>query len=240
MPLPMVHLSVAWSLAQEIDVPDDTGLYYVGSIAPDGIHARPNTTREDKRRVHLASDRTQSLRDRLLGVDRFVREWKAKVDPGFLLGWATHLVADSIWSRHVVRGAWDNVTEGLEKTERDQRYYAEADQADMELFASMPWRAEVWEHLCAATIPDFADLLTAKEVSSWRDRIVRWYAETEVKPIPRPLLITIPLIQQFVGITVTLLKNGVSHGFAEAIGTVPGIEGSDLFRTSQASYFAGG
>ncbi len=53
MPLPMVHLAVAIQmhrLEQRIPSPD----FLLGSIAPDAIHMRPDTGREDKQRVHLA------------------------------------------------------------------------------------------------------------------------------------------------------------------------------------------
>jgi hypothetical protein len=60
MPLPMVHLKIAvqsHSLAERSLTPE----FLLGSLAPDAIHMRANTNRDDKNRVHLyVSDGTES------------------------------------------------------------------------------------------------------------------------------------------------------------------------------------
>ncbi|MCP1135166.1 hypothetical protein NKT34_17850 [Paenibacillus polysaccharolyticus] len=53
MPLPMVHLSVAHQLANTLPEPLDLGAFYLGNIAPDAIHIREGTTREDKQYTHF-------------------------------------------------------------------------------------------------------------------------------------------------------------------------------------------
>ena len=55
MPLPMVHLSVAHLLIRDHGYPASPA-FYLGSIAPDAIHARPGTESRDKRRVHLVGE----------------------------------------------------------------------------------------------------------------------------------------------------------------------------------------
>ena len=238
MPLPMVHLSIAHSLAEAIDPRGDRDLYYVGAIAPDGIHKRANATREDKRRIHLAGSRTQSLTDRLETIDAFVGTWRTRIEPGYLLGWATHLVADSIWSRHVVRGVWADATADIAQPQRDRLYYAEADQADFNLFRRESWREKVWDRLAAAEITDFADLLTSDEIGAWRDRTLKWFTETKQEPMVDLSVITMSLIDQYIDTTVTILLDGVDRGFAAATVGISGVHGNGLFRDSQAGSVA--
>jgi hypothetical protein len=52
MPLPMVHLAVAVRV-HEVESRVPSSAFLLGSIAPDAIHMRPGTGRDDKRRVHL-------------------------------------------------------------------------------------------------------------------------------------------------------------------------------------------
>lgn len=50
MPLPMVHFSVAVKYFENEEIPS---AFLLGSIAPDSIHMRKNTNREDKKLTHL-------------------------------------------------------------------------------------------------------------------------------------------------------------------------------------------
>lgn len=52
MPLPMVHLAIAVQ-AHKLISSEPTPAFLLGSIAPDAIHMRPNTTRNDKQKTHL-------------------------------------------------------------------------------------------------------------------------------------------------------------------------------------------
>ena len=52
MPLPMVHLSVAVALSEK-EGRFPSADFLLGSIAPDAIHMRPNSSRLDKEHVHL-------------------------------------------------------------------------------------------------------------------------------------------------------------------------------------------
>ena len=52
MPLPMVHLSVAYNLIEQLEG-EKVGAFFLGSIAPDSIHMRDGSSDEDKKRTHL-------------------------------------------------------------------------------------------------------------------------------------------------------------------------------------------
>ena len=114
----MVHPAVAYEVAKERELSVDHGLYLIGSIAPDGIHTRTGATPEDKQRVHLGGREARSLRDRFHAIQEFRNAYQGSVDTSLLTGWVTHLVVDSIWSRHMVRGIWDQAAEHLSPEDR--------------------------------------------------------------------------------------------------------------------------
>lgn len=230
MPLPMVHLAVANELALRTGMPRDAALYYIGAIAPDGIHARAGATRDDKRRVHLGSDRVVPLDQRFGSIDALSRELCTKVDPSLLTGWVTHLVTDSVWSRHLVHGIWKDATRGWDRERRDRRYYEEADKVDFVLYRTVPWRSEVWRLIDGKPTPGFADLLTSDEIAAWRDRLLRWFTELKQEPSVEPTTITLERVHRFVEICVTVLAHGFETTFVDAIEAVPGIREHGLLR----------
>ncbi len=208
----------------------DSRLYYIGAIAPDGIHARPGATRDDKRRVHLASTEEQPLSERLHSIQEFWTAHEHLVDASLLTGWVTHLVTDSIWSRHLVRGVWAEATQGWSHEQRTRRYYDEADKVDFILYRTAPWRRHVWESVADRIIPDAADLLTSEEITAWRDRLLRWFTELKEEPNVELSVITMNRVRRFVDICVTLLSYGLNSTLSDALDAVPGISGHELLR----------
>jgi hypothetical protein len=55
MPLPMIHLSVVRNFAEYIK-PENSQLFFLGSISPDSIHMRVNTGKEDKQKTHYIGE----------------------------------------------------------------------------------------------------------------------------------------------------------------------------------------
>ena len=195
MPLPMVHLSVAVSLCEKDErfpSPD----FLLGSIAPDAIHMRPDTRKDDKERVHLLE----------LGASpqELVRLFQARYGKdvarsmGFSAGYLAHLLTDFLWRQAVIDPFRKKNLPTLPEKEIRSLYYRNTDQVDLDLYRQMPWRPQVWHSLKTAVAGDFPPLLTAKEITLWRDRTLGWFELHDHDPQEEPLSITLADTLDFV------------------------------------------
>lgn len=83
MPWPMVHFSIAEQLWNQNPSPE----FLLGSIAPDAIHMREGSTRQDKGRTHLCDD--DGTMPSLTDFDNFYRQYvEAMITPLISLCWA--------------------------------------------------------------------------------------------------------------------------------------------------------
>jgi hypothetical protein len=173
MPLPMVHLAISVHMHAQTD----DGLapaFLLGSIAPDAIHMRPNTGRDDKNRTHLigASEADTHRRIREL----LVRHWERGSSPaGFVEGYAAHLLADRLWAQTLLQSFRARIPPDTPYEALRSLYYRETDWIDLDLYHRLPWREDVWRKLAAAEPVDFEPLLTAGEIGQWRARTLGWY-----------------------------------------------------------------
>lgn len=77
-------------------------------------------------------------------------------------------------------------------------YYLETDQIDFDLFHQMPWRKAVWSMLATTQPADFAGLLSAEEITRWRDRTLNWFEKLKIEPGIVPVHITYSDVQVFI------------------------------------------
>jgi hypothetical protein len=176
MALPMVHLSVAHQLVCAYGY-RPAPAFYLGSIAPDAIHMRPGTDREDKWAVHLSLDGAIDV----ARVQQLMAEcWRASADTAFAEGYCVHLLTDRYWRDEVV---WPLLARLGNMSRQEQRilYYAECDKIDLELYDRQPWREDVWALLQRAEAGDFVGLLAQQEIEMWRDRVLGWFEENRNK-----------------------------------------------------------
>jgi hypothetical protein len=195
VPLPMVHLAVAVQLHEKegkFPSPD----FLLGSIAPDAIHMRPGTGKDDKLLVHLweQADPGRERARRLLG--RYASDKSEARE--FAQGYMCHLLTDDLWYRTVIEPFFQSVPQVLSEPQRRSLYYLETDQIDFDIYHQAPWRQEVWSRLAAAQSRDFAKLLTAGEISQWRDRTLIWFEKLKQEPMIEPVHITIPNVNNFI------------------------------------------
>ncbi|NJN81946.1 MAG: hypothetical protein HC802_06430 [Caldilineaceae bacterium] len=139
MPLPIVHLAIAVALHDGAEPSAD---FLLGSLAPDAIHMRPNTSRPDKDRTHLLEKPQAETdpRDYYRAVSAWMDAY-CLVHPNqreLATGYASHLLADWLWFREIFLPFCDRHGEVAESTTRAQVYYREADQLDLWLFERMP------------------------------------------------------------------------------------------------------
>ena len=194
MPLPMVHLAVAVAMGGAKSGPraQPAPEFLLGCLAPDAIHMRPGTDREDKRRTHL------HLEDGLPDLLRRLRALcVAETQKELAGGYAAHLLTDLLWLESV-NSRFRAEAAGLPADERRRRYYRDTDKVDFALFRGEPWRADVFAGLAAAQAQPVGGLLTAEEIGRWRARTLAWFDDASREPEEAPVYITEPAVRAFI------------------------------------------
>ena len=194
MPLPMVHLAIAVEMHQDTEQAVSPN-FLLGSLAPDAIHIRPDTTRADKNKTHLLdkSDPTNYNAIRAL-LDCY---WGTK-DQDFAQGYAAHVLTDRIWLEHIVKPLRAALPSDISQDEIARLYYRDTDQIDLNLYCHQPWRPTVWSQLSQSDPIDFAGLLTASEIAQWRDRTLNLFKSLTPDTMIEPIHITDAMVQDFI------------------------------------------
>ncbi len=193
MPLPMVHLAVAVELCDALGW-ETSPAFLLGTLAPDAIHMRSGSTREDKSRVHLH----QAISDQGPPAVRRLFEDLVTQDArlhDLALGYAVHLLTDALWVERVFCAFRAAVA--LPRDQERALYYQETDEVDRLLFQGAPWRPAVWRALAAAQPADLPGLLSADEIGRWRDRTLAWFDTLPAAPGP-PRHLTLARIRAFI------------------------------------------
>lgn len=105
MPWPMVHFSIAEQLWNQ----SPSSEFLIGSIAPDAIHMREGTTRQDKGHTHLCDD--DGTMPNLSDFDNFYRKHRRSDDHSFnqfMLGYVSHIFTDLRWTEKVWKDYVEN------------------------------------------------------------------------------------------------------------------------------------
>lgn len=198
MPLPMVHLSIAESMLRQKGL-DINASFLLGSIAPDAIHMREHSTREDKDRTHFY------LKGDTVLVDVFKNKLMPYFEPfrfdeqrfWFARGYTAHVLTDLMWHQSVYRDFQSSIAQQQIKNER-ALYDMETDQVDFHLYKNEAWRPHVWELLDQSVSMDASGLLTAEEVQNWKTRTLCWFTDLAKEPGIEPTYITGGVVHQFI------------------------------------------
>lgn len=198
MPLPMVHLAVAVQMharCQRTLSPE----FLLGSLAPDAIHARPATTREDKNRTHFhfTGDHDAFLTQvQKYLADQLVTQTDLPAR-AFAAGYATHVLTDSVWAMTVYARFRRGADAQVDLEARRALYYQETEKVDFLLYHGEPWRETVWAALCSARAFAVPDLLSAAEVSQWQEHTLSWFDQHK-EPAVQPRFITETIVREFI------------------------------------------
>lgn len=204
MPLPMVHLNIANLITDSLQGQADRGSFYLGNIAPDSIHMREGTTRDDKEYTHFnpkdEGDYVGGLKELYLSYmqQRADEGWK-----WFVRGYFMHVMTDYYWFRSVHPEFVERVNKedlsigtSRSKEELARLYYQETDQIDFDLYRGSSWSEEVWQVLNSSLGYNMTDRLTADEIVRWRDHTFSFLNGEE--PGITPEFITGERVQVFV------------------------------------------
>ena len=180
MPLPMVHLAIAYNIVEAGFNTKNLPNFYLGAISPDAIHMRPNADRFAKNQTHLLQSNRNWEKineyEHTNYIMDFVYKNKTESNIDFLWGYGIHILTDILWRKRVF-------SDFIVKYRKDENpvqeerwaYYNDTDRLDFFLFEESPWRENVWDKLQAANAMDFMDLLSAEEINAWNDRTLHWY-----------------------------------------------------------------
>lgn len=201
MPLPMVHLSTAIKVCEKQQIKPSPQLL-LGSITPDAIHMRKDFGREDKRVTHL-TDKPEL--DKFKRVKSMYELYERSYDFELIKGYCIHLLTDYFWEDIVMKSFNNNLPENIPLEMRSSLYYLETDQIDFNLYRNMDWRPDVWQVLQEVDITDISSLLTAEEISLWRDRVVDWFEKIKEEPKITPKYITDSMVDTFIDKASTMI-----------------------------------
>jgi hypothetical protein len=198
LPLPMVHLAVAVRVKE-----DPSPSFLLGSLSPDAIHMRENSSRDDKRKTHFTMYRSESN-----PMDVFKSILTTHQNHSdFSKGYCVHLLTDVIWLDTVYNPFMEQLPEDMPKQEATKLYYLDTDQIDFNLYNRVSWRPIVWNLLAQSKPADFNSLLTAEEIIKWRDRVLNWYGGLMQEPKITPVYITDLIVNSFIEKAVEDIQN---------------------------------
>ncbi|MBD0384791.1 zinc dependent phospholipase C family protein [Paenibacillus sedimenti] len=181
MPWPMVHFAIA----DKVCFGDPCPYFLIGSIAPDAIHARPGTTREDKGRTHFMENAIMPTITQIghNAVRYFSRnntpEWKA-----FVRGYISHVYADLRWTETLYAGYETNFHKGL--TDIRSIYNQEVSQIEFILMRSEAWTDCVISKLKDADAFSLTPLIEAVEINAYKDTKINWLLNAHNEPGIKP------------------------------------------------------
>ena len=121
------------------------------------------------------------------------------IDPDLAAGYGAHLLTDRYWT-HDLAQAYRELQARIHLSPEELRtiYYREMDQIDFELYRTMPWREAVWAQLAAVEPQAVPGLLSADEISRWRDRTLNWFDGLMQEPGITPQYVMMDDIRRFI------------------------------------------
>lgn len=176
MPLPMVHLAVARKIALSYERLKDCPEYYLGSISPDAIHMRKNSSRNDKCMTHLKDE--NGWQDNAIN---FIKSHSLDDDISFYLGYGVHLLTDIIWYESIFsdfKSAY--LKDSLPDKEMLLWYYNDTDVIDIRLYNELEDRPLIWSLLKEAKYNNVDNLLSSEEIKVWNNHVHSWFDDKEI------------------------------------------------------------
>jgi len=165
MALSMVHLLAAhrWAVGRPeyFESPE----YYLGAISPDAMHIRFHNDKSRKNEFHLGNWVS-------VAEENVHAYWRERFEP-FDVGYGIHVLTDGHWIPSVKRDFPELVNE-LGNV-RPMPYYNDVYQTDYALYRDAPEREHLFELLKIARAPKDHPMLSAAELSQWRDEQLAFY-----------------------------------------------------------------
>lgn len=199
MPLPMVHFKTAYSVlssntATDIDLPQ----YYVGSLAPDGVHSRKNYALSDRSKSHFEDKDISRWFD---NIHCFLINHKTSIDFSFYLGYAVHIMTDIIWQENIFNRfhqEYQKIKQPGFLNER-QAYVSEMCLLDIQIYnTEIAFRKEIRNFLQQAKAIGIHPFVSDEEIEKEKELTLLWYDNKKTDLMSVPNLITITDVYRFI------------------------------------------
>jgi len=212
VPFPMVHLSIARGILAANPGRFDPAAFYIGSLAPDSVHFRPDFTAAHKLDSHLVMDgqkwgevtNNAAWENKVLN---FFSENRNLYDPSFLCGYCGHILADIAWNRRFWMPFRAKNTVDLEHYNGDEMH-RDCDEMDVILYHDemddivyhqLPEREEIWTYLKSAAPVDIPGVVSKSETERMLHSLLyEQFANREVSPDYEFHHIDLARVQEFI------------------------------------------
>jgi hypothetical protein len=205
LPWPMVHFAIADKLFMHEPSP----AFLLGSIAPDAIHSRENSSRQDKNQTHLCKE-DGSMPD-LVTLQKFCEtnlnkqghpDWNS-----FVLGYASHVFADIRWTETVWEEYVVKIKQLNDHNEPIKRIYnLEVCQLDFDLYKKEEWAGRIFTLFAASKVFSIEPWLTANEINQYRKKTINWLSDAANEPRITLKYITEDVVREFIKTTTVELS----------------------------------
>ncbi|QGQ99546.1 hypothetical protein EHS13_34145 [Paenibacillus psychroresistens] len=199
MPWQMVHFAIADKLYKD----KPSSAFLLGSIAPDAIHSRENSNRQDKNRTHLCK-KDGSMPDLeslanfcITNLNKFEDlDWNS-----FVLGYASHVLADLRWTETIWEEYKEKIKQSEDRNEPIKKIYSmEVCQLDFELYKE-EWAGYIFASLADSKVFSIEPYLTDTEISLYRDKTISWLKDPANEPQITLRYITEDAVKEFIKTT---------------------------------------
>ncbi len=203
MALTMVHLLVADRWCEGHPEYRESPEFFYGVISPDAIHIRDGNDKSHKDEIHLNNWRSPH-------PEEVIAYWRRHFTP-FDVGYGVHVLADGQWvPRYRQRLPGIMRPDGLLNTDI---YYNDTFVTDFRLCRTDPRLQEILKMIGRAGTPADHPLLTAYELSQWREKILEAYRGECPKNAP-VRFIDEAYVMAFVGDSIALIDFAFARAFA--------------------------
>lgn len=196
----MVHFAIAERLHHHEPSPE----FLLGSIAPDAIHMRENSNRQDKNKTHLGAE-DGAMPDLITFRNFCIVNLNKSKDNGwnqFILGYVSHLYADLRWTETVWEDYTAQVKLAIDINEPiKNRYNIEVAQIDRDLYKKEKWTENILCLLAESREYSIEPLLTCQEIGQYRERTMKWLRDEMNDPQITPQYITEDIVRAFINQT---------------------------------------
>lgn len=192
----MVHFAIADKVCKGDPCPH----FLIGSIAPDAIHARAGTTREDKGRTHFMENGVMPTVDQI--GQQAVQYWRGNPAPewrAFVQGYISHVYADLRWTETLYAEYEASFHEALET--RRSTYNWEVSQIEFILMRSETWTDRVIHQLKEVEAFSLPPLIESDEVEAYTHTKIEWLLDVRNEPGITPIYFEEEKVRSFISRT---------------------------------------
>lgn len=180
MALPMVHLGAAEAAKEYLKISAPPS-YYLGAIAPDGVHMLEGYTSDIKNQSHLGTRGNRNTEP----VKKFLQRLPEFASLDYALGYAVHILTDIAWKDSFLAEFRQRYqADPSPAQDQNKAYYNDADQIDLELYRTWEKREKIWQALGVAKPCQLPGILPGRAAELWNVRTLKWYDEPRRFEIP--------------------------------------------------------